>query len=110
MTYRYFHMSNGLRGCYMPDNSQVLKFKSRKELKNCIEWEARDLRDAGYAGASKKLVASFVAEAWRIAGRKAYGLPLALPLKPAHADSYCYGLFLSTATRAECREYEKEME
>ncbi len=33
---RYFNVSHGLRGCYMPDNSQIVKVTTRRELKEHV--------------------------------------------------------------------------
>ena len=37
---RYFQIMTGLRGCYMPDNSYVVRVTSRRELRAVIENEA----------------------------------------------------------------------
>ncbi len=103
-----FHVSRGLRGCYMPDSSYVATFSTRRELKATVETEAETYRDAGAAGLSRKAIAQFVAEAWRMAKRhKLDGLPLALPIKPAGACGYSSGIFLSRASRDDLREYRK---
>lgn len=105
----YFHISTGLRGCYMPDNSFVIQVNSRRELKSAIAWEAHSYRDAGFVGANKRAIATIAAAAWR--DRKKTQLPYALPLAPDHArDNYCHGVFVSSATRADYLEYVKESE
>lgn len=105
---KYFTVSNGLRGCYMPDNCFVFKCDTRRELKNMIAYDARDMKEAhGFSG-SKKAVASFAAECWREAHKKnpAY-LPYCLPFgnKP---DNMAFGMFISVATRGEYLESQKE--
>jgi hypothetical protein len=103
----YFTISAGLRGAYMPDSCYVMRAQTRRELKAAIEQEARDYREAGFIGANRRAIARLAALAWREAQkpRPAY-LPYALPLAPAHArDSYCHGIFVSAATRAEYREF-----
>lgn len=105
---KYFHVSTGLRGCYMPDTSHVLKVETRRELKAAIEHEARDMREAYGYGGSEKAVSAFAAECWREAhkAKPAY-LPYCLPFG-REPRSYPLGLFVSVATRADYREYEKE--
>lgn len=94
---RYFHISNGLRGAYMPDNGAIIRADTRKELKRFLEWEARHMRDAGFTGASKRALATLAADAWRNAGI----YDSVMPLKPEGSDSYCYGLFVSNASKAD---------
>lgn len=94
---RYFFIANGPRGVYMPDSGYIVRADTRKALKAIIEWESRDLRDAGFTGASKRAIATLAAEAWRNAGI----YDSVMPLKPGHADSYCYGLSVSNATKAD---------
>lgn len=101
----YFHISNGLRGCYMPDSSYVLKADTRRELKSAVQYEADSYKDAGFIGANKRAVASIAAAAWR---DKAFGLPYCLPVAPNHArGNYAYGVFVSRATREEYLEQEE---
>lgn len=104
---KYFHVSNGLRGAYMPDNSQVIMCKTRRELKSAVEYDARDMREAHGFGGSKKHIAAFVATCWREAHKKtpAY-LPYCLPFgnKPGNRP---FGLFVSVATR---RDYLEQAE
>jgi hypothetical protein len=96
----YFHISTGLRGCYMPDNAYIARANTRRELKSIIANEAERYRESGYAGASDRAVAAIAAEAWR--ARKRYQLPYALPVAPPHAPrNYCEAVFVSTATRAD---------
>jgi hypothetical protein len=103
-------MSSGLRGCYMPDNSSVLYVKTRRELKNAIAWEARDMREAYGFGGSKKDVAAFAAQCWREAQKEhPEYLPFCLPFGRSPKDRP-FGLFISVATRKEYREYVKETE
>lgn len=107
----YFHISTGLRGCYMPDNAYVIKADTRRELKSAIEYEANSYRDAGFVGANKKAIAALAASAWRNRGASNAALPYVLPLAPEHAPrNYCHGIFASGATRADYLEYAKESE
>ncbi len=94
---RYFHISNGLRGCYMPDSAYVIKCQTRRELKAAIESQAGDM-----IGASKKAIASVAAIQWKTRNG---GLPYCLPLKAEHGDGYSYGVFVSEASRREYRDY-----
>ena len=102
----YFHMSSGLRVCYMPDNATVIKCDTRRELRSAVEFEAREMREAYGFGGSKKDIATIVAQAWRDR-RKTAQLPVCLPFGRAKKD-YAFGLFLSAATRAEFKEAQQE--
>lgn len=98
----YFHVSTGLRGCYMPDQSYVVRASTRRELKSVLASEAESFREAGFTGANKKAIAALAATAWRNAKTRRDYLPYALPLAPSHAPSnYCFGVFVSNATRSE---------
>ena len=97
---KYFHISQGLRGCYMPDFIWCARFETRLDLKAALENEAFDIRDAGFVGLNKRAVASLAANAWREANKPnpsiyphvgGYGLP-------GNAHS---GLYVSVASRAE---------
>jgi len=108
----YFTISTGLRGCYMPDNCYTIRATTRRALKDALAGEARYYRDAGFVGANKRAIAHIAAIAWKEAHKPnpAY-LPFALPLAPSHArDNYCHGIFVSTATRQEYKEYLAESE
>jgi len=67
---RYFQILTGLRGCYMPNNSYVVRCETRRELKEILQSEANAqgacASGPGYAyGLSKKDVAWAAAHAWR---------------------------------------------
>jgi hypothetical protein len=100
----YFHISQGLRGCYMPDSSYVIHAKTRRELKSAISWEADSYRDAGFVGGSKRDVAAFAAMLWRNR-RKPETYPYALPFARRGSDNYSHGIFASNASRQDYREY-----
>ena len=106
---KYFHISQGLRGCYMPDNSQVIKCATRRELKSALEYDADSIRDAGMVGCNKKQIAWLAAIAWREAQKPnpAY-LPYVAPYRDKHQDSYPYGIFVSVATRSDYLEQSDE--
>lgn len=99
----YFHISNGLRGCYMPDNSYMIHAKTRRDLKAAIQWEAESYRDAGFDGCNKRAIAHIAAIAWR--NRRKAQLPYCLPMSPSGAQNYCHGVFVASATRGEYLEY-----
>jgi len=102
---KYFTISNGLRGCYMPDNCSVIRVDTRRALKDAIAYDASDMREAYGYGGSKKDVAGFAALCWREAFKKAPSyLPYCLPFgrKPGE---YAFGIFVSVATRSEYLEY-----
>jgi hypothetical protein len=97
---RYYHLTHGLRGCYMPDGEPyVIAVKTRRELKSAIESEADMLGDM--VGLSKKAIASFVAECWRRYYDKSWSLNMVLPChdRSVKIATYSYGIFLSRATR-----------
>ena len=100
---KYFNISHGLRGCYMPDGEPyVLAAKTRRELKAQIASEADMLATEYTIGLSKRAVAAFAAECWREAHKKtpAY-LPYCLPCKERGQSGYYYGIFVSIASRQE---------
>ncbi len=94
---RYFHISNGLRGCYMPDSAYTLRADTRRELKAALEEEAESLRSAGYHGLGKARIAWLAAAVWR---DKRASLPYCVPcsLERGSAD---YGLFAAPSSRAD---------
>lgn len=107
---RYFHISAGLRGAYMSDNSAVIRCETRRELRQYIAQEARDYREAGFIGASERAISWLAAAAWKEAGKPspAY-LPYCLPLAPSHArQNYCNGIFASAASRGDWLEYQAQ--
>lgn len=98
---RYFSITAGLRGCYLPDSACIIACGTRRELKAYLESEAYYLRDAGYVGASKRNIASLAADAWLTLLSPA-PREITLPLAPSHArDSYCYALSVARVTRRE---------
>lgn len=99
---KYFHIAQGLRGCYLPDNSYVVKVDTRRELKAIVEDEARDIRDAGGIGANKREVAATVADAWRnlrAAKRSPYAFVVPYGFTPGGMRPYA--IQISHATRAD---------
>lgn len=99
---KYFAISQGLRGCYMPDSVYIIKAGTRRELKAALEYEARDLRDAGFIGLSKRAIASLAAGAWNEAGKvSARSIDFVAPYRAAGMSHYPYGLFASVSTRAD---------
>lgn len=103
----YFQIMHGLRGCYLPDSSYIIRATTRRELKSALESEARDYRDAGFVGASKRNITRLASQAWR--NRKSpsvYGT--VLPLAPPHArDSYCQAFEVCNASRAEFKQWQE---
>jgi len=103
MTAKYFHITNGLRGMFMPDRGSTVRVFSMAALKALLEHEARYLEETHY-GASKRAVARLAHEAWTLTG--AY--PAVMPLRPRGSDTYHYGLFVAPATKQEWQDYERE--
>lgn len=99
----YFIIMAELRGCYADNSSAfTIRAETRRALKSALEWEARDLRDAGAIGLSKRNVQRLAAEAWR--NRKSASVyPTVLPFRYAHhgAGNDCMGFMVYTATRAD---------
>lgn len=99
MTYRYFHIAQGLRGCYMPDSIYCIRVKTRRELKAALESEAYYIRDAEMIGCSKRAVTWLAAIAWRKSGE------YVAPYRDKQQNYYPYGLFCSQASKADYLEY-----
>jgi hypothetical protein len=98
---KYFTLTHGLRGCYMPDSDPtVIMVETRRELKKLITGEAAMLATEATLGLSKRAIASFAATCWREAqkAKPAY-LPHNLPCKERGQSSYSYGIFCSVASR-----------
>jgi hypothetical protein len=111
MTYRYFNISQGIRGCYMPDSAYESRFKTRKELKAALEWEARDIREAGFVGLNKRAVAWLANAAWKAAAPKAASsyFPFVAPYRrDSQPGNYCFGLFVAKSNRADWKAFEEE--
>lgn len=103
----YVHVSNGLRGCYMPDNSSIMEFATRKELKSFLVSESDDMRDAYGYGGTKQEIASVAAFAWKNR-KKGWNYDIAIGFgRSRAANDRPFGLFLGHATRHEFAEYLK---
>lgn len=99
---RYFAISNGLRGCYMPDSVYIGAFKTRRELKSALEYEAESMRDS-YVGLNKRAIASLAAESWREAGKARPSIyDFVAPCGQARGDQ-SYALAVSVSNRADYR-------
>lgn len=106
---RYFHLSQGLRGCYMPDDSTMLKCATRRELKAAIEWEARDIQDAGFH-LNRRDVGRIANAAWKEVAKRhptIYDFVVPYGRTPSRSDR-AFGIFVSVATRADYVQFEKE--
>lgn len=112
MTTFYACLSTGLRGCYADNSISPVKFRTRRELKAAVAYEARDCRDAGMIGASERKIAAFVQEYWtRIHSKNVGYLDTCLPLAPSHSrGNYCMGVFLSPMSRADYNAACKELD
>ncbi len=105
---KYFSVSTGLRGAYLPDSAYVIKADTRRELKSTVAFEAEAYAECGFVGASKKAVAWLAAEAWREARKASPSfLSLCLPLAREKGSGYAFGIFVSPATRAEYLEQDQ---
>ncbi len=105
---KYFSISTGLRGAYLPDSAYVVKVDTRRELKSTVAFEADSYAEAGFVGASQRAVAWLAAEAWREARRPSQRfLSLCLPLAREKGSGYAFGIFIAPATRAEYLEQDQ---
>lgn len=115
----YVSVTIGLRGCYMPDNAATIMVRTLSELREYIEDEARDLRDAGFSGANKHAVRVFTREVWERCKRVAQGLndpgkgletvlPYGYQNKPGEAVNYSHAIGCAPSTESEFREYRRE--
>ena len=95
---RYFNISHGLRGCYMPDGAYVIAVKTRRELRDYMLSEARMLRSESTVGLTDRRIATVAADAWR---REREMFDFVVPYRERGQDGYPYGLFVSNATRAD---------
>ena len=105
---KYFTVMTGLRGCYMPDNAYVIKVKTRRELKAALEWEANDVREAGFVGANKKAVTGLAAHLWREAKKKWPSYLSDVVTYGYDRHSKPYAIQSSVATRQDYLDYCKE--
>ena len=94
----YFFISNGLRGCYTPDNVSVIRCDTRKALKAALAYDANDMREAYGFGGSKRAVAYIANAAWKARGKAT--LDFCLPFG-REKGNYPFGIFVSPATRAD---------
>ena len=60
----YFQIMQGLRGCYLPDNSYIIRADTRRELKRTIEIDVDNCMDGNIVGLSMRDVAWVAAHAW----------------------------------------------
>lgn len=97
---RYFQIIQGLRGCYMPDSSAVIRCDTRRELKAALQWEADSIREAGFQGIDKRAVAWAAAKAWRDAAPKSRGAGAILPYGNRHLGRP-YSVEVSPSNRAD---------
>ncbi len=105
---KYFFVSNGLRGCYMPDSVFVIRVNTRKALKEALEAEASSLRDAGYFGLAKRRIASLAADAWREAHKARPSIyDFVAPCSPRRGD-HSYALACSVASRRDYDAHQAE--
>ena len=100
----YFHISTGLRGCYMPDQSFVIRADTRQMLKTIVEGECEASLEAYGFGDSKAERARVMAAVWRETRKNARKsvYPYAIGFGRSRAKSdRPFGVFIGHATRAE---------
>ena len=105
----YFWIAQGLRGCYMPDSSHVIRAKSRRELKHALEWEAYHIREAFDAGCSKSAIAWLANAAWK-ARLKPSVYPFVAPYgdRSGNGFNYCMGLHCAPSCREDWKASQEE--
>ena len=97
---RYFQISIGLRGCYIPDSSYVVECATRARLKTFITNECERSHEAYGFGGSKKEISAVAAQMWR-SDRLDY-LPLAIGFGCTRAaNDRPFGVFVSRSTKAD---------
>lgn len=106
----YFHIMQGLRGCYMPDSAFLVRAETRRELKAILRdtvesYANSDAIDSEYRlRFNREHITAAAAAAWKAAARKSGNpYPYVIPIGPKRERPY--GVFVSTATRAEFLEY-----
>jgi len=92
----------------MPDDVYVIKADTRRELKSVIKSEA-DMCGEDAVGLSKKRVAEFAAMCWRDRKNPKWNMDYALGWhNRGQISQYCYGIFVSRATRSDYLNHENE--
>lgn len=95
----YFQIMTGLRGCYMPDSSYVVKCDTRRELRDVLEDESVNAQE-GMWGLNKRAIASAAAQAWRERKSKTAYAVASIPYGPDRKERP-YILEVCTASRAD---------
>ena len=109
---RYFDISNGLRGRYMPDNAFILAVKTRRDLMRAIASECSDMREAFGFGGTKREIARTVALVWREykkPGRAFYPYAIGFGRSRDSSDRP-FGVFIGYSSRTEYLEWMKQNE
>lgn len=106
--WQYFTIAQGLRGCYMPDSCYEVRVKSRRELRDILENEARDIREAFDSGCSKRAVSWLANAAWKARGK--FSLPYVAPYgnRSGHAVNYGFALQCAPSDAESFKAYEAE--
>ena len=107
---RYFTIATGLRGCYMPDNAYVVRVNTRRELREIVMGELRDVQDAGYVISKREAVAT-VADIWRNLKAKprspySFVVPYGLRNTRGSGVNKCNAISIGHADRGEWLEQE----
>jgi hypothetical protein len=99
---KYFHISSGLRGAYMPDTSYIAKCETRRELKSALEYEYTfQVDEGGYFG-NRKDIARIAAEAWREAQKSNPTIyDFVIPYGNERGGGRPFGIFCSVSTRVD---------
>lgn len=106
----YFNIMSELRGCYSDNESmQIVQCNTRRDLKSIIESECYYLRDAGAIGLNKRAIAWLANSAWK-ARRGGSIYPHVMPFRYQHQSGWPMGVMVSSATRADYKEFLESVE
>lgn len=104
----YVTVYSGLRGAYLDsDGLHVAAVETLKELRDHLESEARDLRDAGAIGLNRRAIAQLARSVWESAeSSRPSSLPYVAPYRWQYGTpgNFPYGIFATPATLAEYEE------
>jgi hypothetical protein len=94
---KYFSISNGLRGLYMPDDVSFMRFDTRRALRNFLTWESDQMREAHGYGGTKREIAWTAAQAWKA---EPGDMPLAITFgRTRSGNDRPFGVFVQRITR-----------
>lgn len=103
---KYFTISTGMRGCYLPDTAYTFKANTRRELKEALADEYRIQVTEGECFGNRDMVATVAAAAWREAKKARPSIyDHVVPFAMKRQGAAAWGIFCSVSTRADYVEY-----